>query len=79
MVLLYKDPNGETVTTVTQSVIPTTTPAQKKSLTLNNKEWEVKMSTLERNMKDKDKRIAELLEIVQNLGGTVSLHYWNAV
>ena len=68
MVLFYHDPHGETVTTVTQvpSVISSSAPSLKRK-SPNNKEWEIKISTLERAMDDKDKTIAQLWEKIRAL------------
>ena len=68
MVLLYRDPQGETITTVTQvpSVIFTSNPSMKRK-SPDNKEWEVKISTLEKAVEDKDKTIAELWEKIRVL------------
>lgn len=69
MILLYRDPQGETVTTVTQggpSVISASNPPTIRK-NPNNKEWEVKISTLERAMEDKDNTIAELWEKIRVL------------
>ena len=56
MILLYRDPQGETVTTIPQqpSMISTFT----KRNDSNEKEgWEVKISALEKAIKDKDNTI----------------------
>lgn len=69
MILLYHDPQGETITTVTQvpSVISGTANPSMTRKSPNDKEWEVKISTLERTVEDKDKTIAELWEKIRVL------------
>ena len=66
MILLYRDPQGETVTTMAQqpSMISTFT----KRNDSNDKEvWEVKISALEKAVEDKDNTIAELWEKIRVL------------
>ena len=66
MILLYRDPQGETVTTIAQhsSMISTFT----KRNDSNDKEgWEVKISALEKAVEDKDNTIAELWEKIRVL------------
>ena len=59
MILLYRDPQGETVTTVTQGPSAISTSNPRKNPT-DKEGWEVKISALERAMEDKDNTIAEL-------------------
>ena len=66
MVLLYRDSQGETITTVNNaSVIHASHPSVKKNL--GDNEWEVKVSTLKTAMNDKDKTITELWEKIRKL------------
>ena len=70
MVLFCRDPQGETITTVAtpmQSVMASVSGAPNQAQPSNNKEWEAKISTLERDSNDKDKTIAELLERIRSL------------
>ena len=75
MILFYRDPQGETITTATpvQSVLASVTATPNQMQVLKNKEWEVKISTLERTVNDKDKTIMELLERIQGLEQKVYL------
>ena len=69
MILLYRDPQGETVTTATQalSVISTSNPPTKRKNPNNEEGREEKISAMERAMEDKENTIAELWEKIRAL------------
>lgn len=75
MILFCRDPQGETITTATpvQSALASVTATPNQTQVSKNKEWEVKISALERTVNDKDKTIMELLERIQGLTQKVQL------
>lgn len=72
MVLLCRDPQGETVTTVpTVTPVPTiratATPSQGQVLTCDNSNWEKKVSSLKEAMDEKDRIISQLQDKIKVL------------
>ena len=73
MLLLYKDPKGETIGSITR-VQPTTitydtiTQAHTNSLTISS-DLEGKVASLEKALNERDAQIEQLVNSKQNLGG----------
>lgn len=59
MLLLYKDPTGETVGSVTQAHSVVGKPVSQ--VQQNNSDWEERVATLEKTLREKDAKIATLM------------------